>query len=330
MTRRLWRTCFIAFVSLATVTSWGEMAASAQPKNASEKAALDVRARELFQKGDTAYAEGRYEEALAAFQEAHELSGRPQLLFNVSNALERLGRYAEAVDALEKYLASGKAKDRDVVQKRLANLRRRVEDQKKVDEKNKEEEERRRAEEKKKADEQAAEAARRAAQQAGDNTSNAGNNNGGAKTPPPKEKPARILPIVLLGGGALAFAGAGVFGALTLSARSDVNAGCKDAPGGKLCTEDASSAIDRDKTFGLITDIALVSGVVLAGAGVYFLIAGGDDDDTKAKADVKVGRAPRSNESSSSEPRSSEHRYLIQARPLVARDQAGVVVVGTF
>ncbi len=335
MTRRLWRTCFIAFVSLATVTSWGEMAASAQPKNASEKAALDVRARELFQKGDTAYAEGRYEEALAAFQEAHELSGRPQLLFNVSNALERLGRYAEAVDALEKYLASGKAKDRDVVQKRLANLRKRVEDQKKVDEKNKEEEERRRAEEKKKADEQAAEAARRAAQQAGDNNGGNGNgNNGGTKTPPPKEKPTRILPIVLLGGGALAFAGAGVFGALTLSARSDVNAGCKDAPGGKLCTQDASSAIDRDKTFGLITDIALVSGVVLAGAGVYFLIAGGDDDDTKAKADVKVGRSsgssssePRVGEVRSSEPR---HRYLIEARPLVARDQAGVVVVGTF
>ena len=75
MTRRLWRTCFIAFVSLATVTSWGEMAASAQPKNASEKAVFDVRARELFQKGDTAYAEGRYEEALAVFQEAYELSG---------------------------------------------------------------------------------------------------------------------------------------------------------------------------------------------------------------------------------------------------------------
>ena len=58
-----------------------EREAQAQPsKTTPEKAAADVRARELFQKGDTAYAEGRYEEANAAFQEAYDLSGRPQFL----------------------------------------------------------------------------------------------------------------------------------------------------------------------------------------------------------------------------------------------------------
>src|SRR5687768_8855562 len=111
-------------------TCGGAMAVSGTDAYAqvkTEKAASDQRARELFQKGDTAYAEGRYEEALAAFQEAYDLSGRAQLLFNVSNALERLGRYQDAVDALEKYLSSGKAKDRDIVQKRLANLKKRVE-----------------------------------------------------------------------------------------------------------------------------------------------------------------------------------------------------------
>src|SRR5689334_19842947 len=133
------RALFFVCFGVATTVSVVDAPAYAQVKT--EKAANDTRARELFQKGDTAYAEGRYEEALAAFQEAYDLSGRAQLLFNVSNALERLGRYQEAVDALEKYLSSGKAKDRDVVQKRLANLKKRVDEQKKEQEKLAKEEE---------------------------------------------------------------------------------------------------------------------------------------------------------------------------------------------
>lgn len=263
-------------------------------RTAPEKAAADVRARELFQKGDVAYAEGRYEEAHAAFQEAYELSGRPQLLFNISNALERLGRYVEAVEALEKYLGSGKAKDRDVVQKRLANLKKRVDEQTKAEERAREEEEKKRA----------AESAEQSSRPSESEPATP------STTPaPPPEKPTRILPIVLLGAGGAALVTAGVFGALTLSARSDVDAGCRTAPSGRLCNADASSAIDRDKTFGLVTDIALVSGVVLGAAGVYFLLTGDDD-----KASVKVGnggraRAPR-----------------IEARPA----GAGVQVVGTF
>jgi tetratricopeptide (TPR) repeat protein len=140
------RALFLIGFGVATASAVADSRAYAQVKT--EKAANDQRARELFQKGDVAYAEGRYEEALAAFSEAYDLSGRVQLLFNVSNALERLGRYQEAVDALDKYLASGKAKDRDVVQKRLANLKKRVEDQKKEQEKlAKEEDEKRKKEE---------------------------------------------------------------------------------------------------------------------------------------------------------------------------------------
>jgi len=268
--------------------------AAPPPKPSPEKAAADVRARELFQKGDVAYSEGRYEEAHSAFQEAYELSGRPQLLFNVSNALERLGRYPEAVDALEKYLASGKAKDRDVIQKRLANLRKRVDEQKKADERAREEEE------KKRAAESAEQASRPSETEPAPATS--------APAPPP-ERPTRILPIVLLGTGGAALVTAGVFGVLTLSARGDVDAGCKSAASGRLCNADAGSAIDRDKTFGLVTDIALVSGVVLGAAGIYFLVAGDDD-----KGSVKVGNGGRARS-----PR-------IEARPA----GAGVEVVGTF
>jgi tetratricopeptide (TPR) repeat protein len=247
--------------------------AEAQPRG--EKAATDQRARELFQKGDAAYAEGRYEEALASFQEAYELSGRPQLLFNISNALERLGRYAEAVEALEKYLASGKARDRDVVQKRLASVKKRAEEQKKEEErKAKEEEERRQRE---------AEERRRA---------EAARDSGARATPPdqppPPAKSTAVLPIALMATGGALFVTGGVFGILTLSARSDASAGCTDSPAGRLCSSDAHDALSREKTFGIIADVGMLSGLVLGGVGTYLFVT---RDKGESPVRVNAGRA---------------------------------------
>jgi tetratricopeptide (TPR) repeat protein len=239
-------------------------AALAQPKGGP---AAEAHAKELFAKGDAAYAEGRYEESLAAFHEAYTLSGRPQLLFNVSNALERLGRYAEALEALEKYLATGKPRERDVVQKRMANLKRRVEEQKKEQERAaKDEEERRQkdADERKKVEGEQPPTSATPAQPTG-------------------ESPSRVVPIFLISTGAAALAAGGVFGILTLSARSEASKGCTSASGGNLCTGDVRSAIDREKTFGLVTDIALASGIVLAGVGIYLLVSS-RGDDAKARA----------------------------------------------
>lgn len=247
-----------------------------------EKAANDQRAREVFQKGDVAYAEGRYEEALANFQEAYDLSGRAQLLFNVSNALERLGRYQEAVDALEKYLASGKAKERDVVQKRLTNLKKHVEEQKKEQEKlAKEEDEKRKKEEE--------ERQKREAGQGG--TKSGANGGSGAAQGPTKpaepDKPeAPVLPWILIGGGAAVLATGGVFGILTLGARSEAKDGCTDTQAGYICSQAASSALDREKTFGLVADIGMASGLVLAGVGVYLLVT------SKQEPYIKVGVRP--------------------------------------
>lgn len=266
------RLALVALVGLGLLAA--TPAAHAQPKG--DKAATDVHAKELFAKGDTAYAEGRYEEALAAFQEAYALSGRPQLLFNVSNALERLGRYAEAVEALEKYLASGKARERDVVQKRLANLKKRVEEQKKEQDrlaKDEEERKAKEAEERKKAE--AEQASRMPAPVAPEQ--------------PAAESPSHTVPFILIGTGAAALAAGGVFGILTLSAHSDVSKGCTSGGGGNLCTGDVRSAIDREKTFALVTDIALASGIVLAGVGIYLLVSQrGDEGKLRAAANSPV------------------------------------------
>ncbi|MBX3274188.1 MAG: hypothetical protein KF729_28230 [Sandaracinaceae bacterium] len=62
------------------------------------------RARALFEAGRVAVSEGDYEAALRHFTESHELSQRPQLLFNMANAADRLRRDQQALELYRRYL----------------------------------------------------------------------------------------------------------------------------------------------------------------------------------------------------------------------------------
>jgi PEGA domain/Tetratricopeptide repeat len=73
--------------------------------------AQELGARELFQRGQGAYAQGDYEAAIRDWSRAYELDPRPLLQFNLSQALERLGRLEQAVAALELYLANATPDD---------------------------------------------------------------------------------------------------------------------------------------------------------------------------------------------------------------------------
>lgn len=84
---------------------------------------LDAEARALFLAGETAYDAGRYEAALEYFTRAHELSGRPGLLFNIASASERLRRDEEALAAYEQYLSElPDAANRGFTEERIAFL----------------------------------------------------------------------------------------------------------------------------------------------------------------------------------------------------------------
>lgn len=74
--------------------------AAAQPTSEA-----DEEARTLFGLGDTAYQQGRYRAALEYFQQAYDLSHRPQLLFNIGQAADRLRDDARALAAFEAFLA---------------------------------------------------------------------------------------------------------------------------------------------------------------------------------------------------------------------------------
>src|SRR5687768_9802487 len=88
----------------------------------------DARARELYDNGALLYDEGRYDDAVAAWAESYRLSGRPLLLFNMANAMERLGRYEDAMTLLSRYRAFAPAEDRETLDRRIRNIEARLDE----------------------------------------------------------------------------------------------------------------------------------------------------------------------------------------------------------
>lgn len=83
----------------------------------------DERARTHFQAGSSYYDQARYEDAAHEFQQAFDLSGRPEMLLNLSLTYERSLRYDQAIEAAERYLElAPAAENRKTVEDRIRNL----------------------------------------------------------------------------------------------------------------------------------------------------------------------------------------------------------------
>jgi tetratricopeptide (TPR) repeat protein len=76
-------------------------------------------AREQFARGSEAYAQGRYDEALTAFERAYARAALPTLLPNIAACQEKLGQDAAAAETLRRYLATDAVKDRAAVTAQL-------------------------------------------------------------------------------------------------------------------------------------------------------------------------------------------------------------------
>jgi tetratricopeptide (TPR) repeat protein len=85
-------------------------------------------ARELFVRGEEAFAHGRYEDAIRDWQAAFELDPRPRLLFNVARAHERLGALETALATFERFLAEAPEDEpvRETAVRNVAALRERI------------------------------------------------------------------------------------------------------------------------------------------------------------------------------------------------------------
>lgn len=269
---------WFALVTLVLTASLPGQYADAKPAAVDNSelsgAEADRAAKQLYKDGDMHYAAGRYEKALENFSQAYELSGRPDLLFNIANVHERLGDYLAAAESLRTYVSLPTATDVSSINERIKRLELNAEEQQKRDNIN--------------------------VQPTPDSVSPqplqsaaapvAGNPLVVQKTASPKvESPSRV-PAVLVTGLGLALIGGGVTsGVLASNAGSDAEALCSNG----ICSQAAQSDIDSQKRFALISDISVGLGIATVGVGVYLLLRNPEQRQEK-KEGVAFGAGPTS------------------------------------
>ena len=254
----------------AVVTANGESsgtpAAAASAPSANEKAARDA-----FERGRVFYDAGAFDQASAAFEEAHRLSGRDQLLYNVYLAYRDANQPAKAAEALRGFLAKVPSIDnRAQLEARLAAL-----DQGLAQ----------RAQQ----DARAAEAARAQAPVV-------------AAAPPPvvatpvaaepsRGRSARFWAGVSLSalGGAMMLSSIGT-GVIAHNHQQKLADDCA----GKVCDSSLKATADSGKTLAHATDGLLFGGLAVAagGAALLFLFGGLERDSASARARSDSGPAP--------------------------------------
>jgi hypothetical protein len=101
--------------------------AAAAPPRRTEKNDPLSRARALDKEGAKAYAEGRYRDAIRAFEEAYRLGGPAFELWNIAKCHLRLDQSEQAADMLERYLAIPNIPkdDREEANQQLESLKKR-------------------------------------------------------------------------------------------------------------------------------------------------------------------------------------------------------------
>ena len=303
--------CLILFTFLLTLTvPIPSFAQSPQPGTE----AADARARELFQNGALLYDEGRYEDAIVAWEEAYRLSPRPLLLFNMANAMERLARWEDALAMLNRYRAFAGAEERDTLDRRMRNIERRVEELKR----NEREEQLAREAAAKKAEDERLAAERAAAEKAAaERAANESGGDGGGRVDKPRssnrhsssgsgtaggQRGPNPAGVILLGVGLGGVGVGGVFGGLALQARDEAGALCTvEDP--VLCPATAADPLGLDARWSLASDISLVAGGAVAATGLVITI-------------VDAARRPKAS--------------AVRIIPLGGRDHAALLLSGRF
>jgi tetratricopeptide (TPR) repeat protein len=124
------RFLLIVVVSLACLVS----SSSVEAQSASSREARIAKAKTAFAAGTRAYSNGDFEAALAQFRRAYELTGSPDLLYNIATVSDRMRLDEEALAAYEGYLeARPESADREHVASRIDVLREAIEAQKRAE-----------------------------------------------------------------------------------------------------------------------------------------------------------------------------------------------------
>ena len=117
------RSLLLLLLALALVVTTSSVDAVAQPRR--QRAEDLARARALDKEGVKAFGEGRYNDAIRYFEEAHRLGGPPFELWNIAKCHLRLDQPEQAAAMLERYLETPNlpADDRREASEQLDELR---------------------------------------------------------------------------------------------------------------------------------------------------------------------------------------------------------------
>lgn len=238
------------------------LVATAAPAIAQDDSAkYDRGARSHFEIGEKLYEQGRFEEAAKEFEEAHRLSGRPEMLYNIYLAYRDTGQLEKALESLRAYLASdAKIDNRERLEAALQVLERKV-----------------------------GKPAEKPSEGAG-NEPHEMPAGAPSKEPEGEEQPSShfpVVPVILVSAGGAAVLAGVVTGALALGADSDLDRMCP----GRVCPPDlprteAKDTSDKISTLSSITDVLLVGGIVVAGVGVVLLTMDGSETESDLSAPV--------------------------------------------
>ncbi|HET6416888.1 MAG TPA: tetratricopeptide repeat protein [Polyangiales bacterium] len=124
------RVLLVLVVSLSCLVA----AVGVRAQSTESRDARIAEAKKAFSIGTQAYADGEFDTALASFQRAYELTGSPDLLFNVATVSDRMRRDEEALEAYEAYLqARPDSADREHVEGRIEVLRAAIEERRRAE-----------------------------------------------------------------------------------------------------------------------------------------------------------------------------------------------------
>lgn len=124
------RFLLIVLFSIACLVS----ASAVEAQSTASREARIAEAKRAFAEGTRAYSSGEFETALARFRRAYELTGSPDLLYNIATVSDRMRLDEEALEAYEGYLeARPKSADREHVASRIDVLREAIEARKRAE-----------------------------------------------------------------------------------------------------------------------------------------------------------------------------------------------------
>lgn len=124
------RVLIISAIVFACLSS----ASVVEAQSTTSRDARIAQAKKAFETGTRAYSAGDFETALANFKRAYQLTGSPDLLYNIATVSDRMRLDEEALEAYEGYLrARPKSRDREHVESRIEVLQEAIEERRRAE-----------------------------------------------------------------------------------------------------------------------------------------------------------------------------------------------------